>query len=144
MVSASTNASVVVVFYNAGPHGFVNTYLGGPLSVSLTGTFLNGTQYSLEVPATSAVVETSSDGIWLEFKDAGFSFAGSRLTESEVTSSYVVHIDSPEIGVTGTITLLSVGRLQRFPHIRLGSFSRLAAKKKTDYPSARTCSLPRR
>ncbi|KAK7742371.1 hypothetical protein SLS53_004516 [Cytospora paraplurivora] len=106
VVSASTNASVVVVFYNAGPDGFVNTYVDGPLSISLSGTFPNGTQYNLEVPATSAVVETSSDGISLDFKDSGFSFVGSKLTESEVT--YVLNIDSPEIGVTGIITLLSL------------------------------------
>ncbi|KUI56178.1 hypothetical protein VP1G_03512 [Cytospora mali] len=87
-VSASTNASVVVVFYNAGPDGFVNTYEGGPLSVSITGTFPNGTQYSLETPATGAVITTGSDGISLDFEGSGFGFVGSDLRGSEVAPAH--------------------------------------------------------
>ncbi|ROV86957.1 hypothetical protein VSDG_10116 [Cytospora chrysosperma] len=105
-VSASTNASVVVVFYNSGPEGFINTYLGGPLSVSLSGTFHNGSQYNLVVPATGAVIETGPDGIALEFENGGFSFVGSNLKSFEVT--YCMTIDSPDIGVQGTITWKSL------------------------------------
>ncbi|KUI73197.1 Hydroxyneurosporene dehydrogenase [Cytospora mali] len=105
-VSASTNASVVVVFYNSGPDGFINTYEGGPLSVSITGTFPNGTQYSLETPATGAVITTGSNGISLDFEGSGFGFVGSDIRGSEVT--YVMTIDSPDIGVQGTVTWTSV------------------------------------
>lgn len=105
-VSASTNASVVVTFFNSGPEGFINEYVGGPISVTLSGTFPNGSQYSIEVPAAGAVIKTGRDGIALEYKNTGFSFVGSNLKSSEVT--YCMTIDSPEIGVRGTITWTSL------------------------------------
>lgn len=58
------------------------------------------------VPATGAVIETGPDGIALEFENAGFSFVGSNLKSFEVT--YCMTIDSPDIGVQGTITWKSV------------------------------------
>ncbi|ROV95955.1 hypothetical protein VMCG_07980 [Cytospora schulzeri] len=105
-VSTSTNASVVVVFYNSGPDGFINTYEGGPLSVQIAGAFPNGTQYSLVVPATGAVIKTGPGGIILDFEDSGFSFVGSNVKNSEVT--YTITIDSPDIGLQGTITWTSL------------------------------------
>lgn len=75
--------------------------------MQVTGTFPNGTQYDIVVPATGgAVIETRPDGITLEIEDSGFSFVGSNLESSEVT--YVMNIDSPDIGIQGTITWTSV------------------------------------
>lgn len=124
-VSASTNASVAVIFYNGGPDGFRNIYDGGPLSVQVSATFSNGTQYGVVVPATGgAVVETGPDGIHLEFKDSGFSFVGSGLDSSEVT--YVMTIDSPDIGLQGTITWTSVSRVKDQLHPGPSLFSESA------------------
>lgn len=52
------------------------------------------------------MIETGPEGITLEFENTGFSFTGSKLKSSEVT--YVMTIDSPDIGVQGTITWTSV------------------------------------
>ncbi|KAF3763475.1 hypothetical protein M406DRAFT_263100 [Cryphonectria parasitica EP155] len=106
VVSAATNASTVVVIYNAGPDGFINTYYDGPLSASLTGTFANGTAYNLDLPATGGVIDYDQDGISLVWEGAGFSFVGSSLSESEAT--YVMTINSSDIGVQGTITWKSL------------------------------------
>lgn len=97
---------MVVVFYNSGPDGFINTYYGGPLSVSIAGTFPNGSQYSLVLPATGAVIRNEPYDMYLEFEESGFSFVGSNLSGPEVT--YVMTVDSPAIGVQGTITWTSV------------------------------------
>ncbi|KAJ9150279.1 Hydroxyneurosporene dehydrogenase [Pleurostoma richardsiae] len=105
-VSASTNASVTVVFYEAGPNGFINDYLGGPLSVSISGSFANGTLFSLSASATGgAIIHVDDDGIDAEWKGSGFSILGTGLTTSHAT--YVVTVDSPTIGVEGSFTLKS-------------------------------------
>lgn len=106
-VSASTNASVVVVFYNSGPNALTKPYLGGPLSVDIIGTFANGTVFDLKIPASSANVEYGPDqGVSLDLVGSGFSFTGSNLKGTSV--QYVVSIDSPSIGIKGTIRLDSV------------------------------------
>ncbi|CAN8098987.1 unnamed protein product [Discula destructiva] len=105
-VSASNNESVTVVFYNGGPYGFVNHYYGGPLSVSLTGTFANGTQFDFSVPARSAVIDHGPDqGISVDYVDSGFSFTGSNVKGRDV--GYVLRVDSPAMGVKGSIRLHS-------------------------------------
>lgn len=106
-MSASTNASLAVVFYNSGPDGFINNYLGGPLSVSIIGTFTNGTVFDLSVPASGAKIEYGPDeGISLDFVDSGFSFTGSNVKRQNV--EYSLHIDSPTIGLKGSIRYQSV------------------------------------
>lgn len=101
-VSESTNASLAVVFYNSGPDGFINDYLGGPLSVSIIGTFTNGTVFDLSAPASGAKVQYGFDeGIFLDYVDSGFSFTGSSVKRENV--EYVIHIDSPIIGLHGSI-----------------------------------------
>lgn len=98
---------MAVVFYNGGPDGFVNTYLGGPLSVSIIGTFANGTVFDLSAPASSAEIRYGHDeGISLDFVDTGFSFTGSNLKKENV--AYVVNIDSPASGLKGSIKYHSV------------------------------------
>lgn len=111
----------MVIIYNSGANGFINTYLDGPLSVSISGTFSNGTQYSQEVAATAGVVTTDSDGISLNYENSGFSFVGSNLQGSEVT--YVMSIDSPDIGIQGSITWTSVSLAKKSLFLALSLFS---------------------
>ena len=104
-VSASTNSSVVVVFYNAGPEGFLNGAHTGPFSVGVSGSFANGSIWALDIDSTGGVdITASSDGgisgQWFGSDNAGF--VGTGLT------NYVVTIDAPGIGVSGTISFTSV------------------------------------
>lgn len=110
VVSASTDASVTVVFYNGGPDGFINTYKGGPLSVQLSGTFANGTIFEIPaVPASSAIIDHGPhQNISVEYVDSGFSFAGTSVDEPAHRVEYIVTIDSPAIGVKGSIIMHSV------------------------------------
>lgn len=120
-VSASDNSSVVVVFYNGGPLGFINSivyYEDGPLSVSISGSFANGTAYSLPVSSTGgAVVDVEGGTITGNWTGSGFSFVGTR-EEGEEVMSYVISIDSPEIGVYGTITFESVSAGYPMKHVQ--------------------------
>lgn len=98
---------MAVVFYNSGPDGFINTFLGGPLSVSIIGTFANGTVFDLSAPASAAKIRYGPDeGISLEYVDSGFSFTGSNVKKENV--EYVIDIDSPAIGLKGSITYHAV------------------------------------
>lgn len=107
-VSASTDSSVTVVFYNGGPQGFINRYIGGgPFSVDITGRLANGTLFEFTVPSTGVVIDYGPDqGINFDMVDSGFSFTGSNVEDPNV--HYVVTIDSPSIGIKGTIELFSV------------------------------------
>lgn len=113
-MSASTNASLAVVFYNSGPDGFINNYLDGPLSVSIIGTFANGTVFDLSAPASGAQVQYGpNEGISLDFVDSGFSFKGSSVNRKNV--EYALNIDSPTIGLRGSIHFHSVSSQLRNP-----------------------------
>lgn len=95
--------------YNSGPDGFVNDYLGGPLAATLVGVYPNGTIYNIQVPATSASFsryDPDSFATSAVYEGSGFSFNGTRLGNGNVR--YVVNIDAPEIGASGTISLDSV------------------------------------
>lgn len=106
-MSRNSNESVVVVLYNSGPMGFFNTYHVGPLSASITGSFANGTLFSVTVEATGGAVITADDrGIAGEWLGTGFSFFGTSLERPR--PKYVVAIDAPEFGIFGKITLESV------------------------------------
>ncbi|KAI3390364.1 hypothetical protein diail_9946 [Diaporthe ilicicola] len=106
-VSSSSNASIVVVLYNNGPDGFLNTYFDGPFSLSITGAFPNGSLIDRQVPATGAVIKTDRSGISAEWKDAGVSFTGSNLARGGVT--YSLTVDSPDLlGVRGNMTWRSL------------------------------------
>ena len=108
VVSADAQQSVTVVFYNSGPHGFINSYENAPLSVSLTGLLPNGSAYSFTAPASGAVVSNEKGGIATSavFEDSGFSFNGTNSRHGDV--SYVIVIDNPSLGIQGTITLKSL------------------------------------
>ncbi|OIW29571.1 hypothetical protein CONLIGDRAFT_654116 [Coniochaeta ligniaria NRRL 30616] len=112
VVSADAKASATVVFYNSGPNGFINTFLGGPLSASLIGVLPNGTVYDISVPATSAIISRSDDSSATSavYTDSGFSFNGTSTSthHGKAAQRYVVTIDAPELGVTGTLTLDSL------------------------------------
>lgn len=107
-VSASTNQSICIVFYNSGADGFVNPWWAEALSVSVTGTFANGTLYNLVAGSGSGANITygEDDGVSVDYPGAGISFTGSSITADEVT--YTLTLDSEEIGVSGTISLTSV------------------------------------
>lgn len=114
VVSDSSNASVAVVFYNSGPDGFINTYLGGPLSVSIIGTFANGTVFDLSAPASAAEIRYGPDeGISLEYVNSGFSFTGSNVNQDNV--EYAINIDSPAIGLKGSIKYHAVSMIRTSP-----------------------------
>jgi hypothetical protein len=108
-VSADASISATVNFYDSGPNGFINPYLGGPLAATIVGVFPNGTVYNINVPATSATFSRDDHGSFATsavYENTGFSFNGTSLGDGRVR--YVVNIDAPEVGVTGTMTLESV------------------------------------
>lgn len=106
-MSRDTNESIVIVFYNSGGDGFVNPWWYEALSVSVTGTFANGTLYNLVAGSSGgADVVYSEAGISVNYTGAGISFTGTNITADEVT--YAVTLDSEEIGVSGTINFTSV------------------------------------
>lgn len=109
VVSSDASISTVVTFYNNGPDGFINDYLGGPLAATLVGAFPNGTLYEIQLPATKASFsrdDPDSFATSAVYEGTGFSFTGTSLGRDSV--GYIVNIDAPEIGVSGTITLDSV------------------------------------
>lgn len=109
MVSTtSQNESVDITFYNAGPIGFPAGYNDGPLSVSVSGSFANGSLFNFQVPATLGLVFVQSNklGVVGDWLGAGAGFTGSDLLRPNVV--YTVEIDSPELGVFGSIILNSV------------------------------------
>ncbi|KAK9234115.1 hypothetical protein V1525DRAFT_422544 [Lipomyces kononenkoae] len=110
VVSTDARASVTIVFYDSGPEGFINPYERGPLSVSITGLFPNGSAYDFSAPATSAVVSRHAGGSFATsgvYKDSGFEWKGTTSSDDgEVT--YVVSIDAPSIGVNGTVSFKSI------------------------------------
>jgi len=98
-----------VLFYNSGPNGFINQYTGGPFSVTIDGVFANGTSYGFIVPATGGMsLNNDEDGITGEWKGSGFNFTGTPL--SLETPQYTISIDSPDFGISGSITYTAVSR----------------------------------
>lgn len=68
------------------------------VSVSLSTHFPNGTAFNVEMSADSDVVITEDNGSSGNFLGTGFEWTG-----APDTSSYVVKIDSPTLGVNGNI-----------------------------------------
>lgn len=105
--SSSRNASIDIIFYNAGSEGFPGGYLDGPLSVGISGTFDNGTLFAYDLPVTDKVVIVEDQsGMRGDWGGTGARFAGSSLSRPHI--AYKVTVDSPDIGVFGKITLRSV------------------------------------
>lgn len=103
MVSASTNQSLTVVFYNTGPAGFITGYDKGPLTASISGTYANGTIFNLNASATGGATITFDDdaisGTWV---GAGVSFRGKDTTTDH--AEYTLTFNSSFIGVFGNAT----------------------------------------
>jgi len=74
-----------------------------PLLVSISATFPNGTLFESSSIASSAVVTTYDEGSSGEFVGTGANWTG-----SPDMSLYTITIDSPEIGISGKMTLKSV------------------------------------
>lgn len=105
--TSSVNESATVVFYEATVEGFPGSTPGAFLSVSVSGSFQNGSEYSIVLPVSansSAVIESELDigvsGVW---GDSGASFEGKGLL-----TEYTISIDSPSGGVNGSIVLHAV------------------------------------
>ncbi|KAL6689708.1 hypothetical protein J3F84DRAFT_353985 [Trichoderma pleuroticola] len=115
-VSATTNASVTVVFYNTGPNGFPSSYVGdGPFSVGISGSFANGSLFFLTAPVTGdVVIKIDERGTSGEWSGSGFAFYGTSLDGANPT--YVIKVDAPAIGCYGTVTL----RSRAPPHLPCG------------------------
>jgi hypothetical protein len=109
-VSSATNESVVVVFYESTTTGFIGGIDTSPISVSLTGTFANGTAFSIVIPAdltASAVITADANETSGNWESTGFMFEG---TTTSALTQYTVSIDNADYGVLGTVTLYSVSR----------------------------------
>ncbi|TLD08112.1 hypothetical protein PspLS_12127 [Pyricularia sp. CBS 133598] len=107
-VSPTTNESIVIVFYNAGPDA-IDVPRTAPLYVQITGVFANGTRYALQANATGgANFQNNEHGISSVWNGAGSSFAGTNLDADNV--EYTVTIDNSAIGLKGTLGLKAVSR----------------------------------
>ncbi|KAL7916776.1 hypothetical protein GGI35DRAFT_466301 [Trichoderma velutinum] len=115
-VSATTNESVTLIFYNTGPNGFPYGYVGdGPFSVGISGSFANGSLFAFTAPVTGdVIIKTDESGISGEWSGSGFAFYGTSLDGPSPT--YVLKIDAPAIGCYGTVTL----RSRAPPHLPCG------------------------
>jgi hypothetical protein len=107
-VSTVSNCSIVIVFYVATNAGFPFLLPGSAISANVFATFEDGTSVFLPVnnqPSNdgSAIIVTDGNG------SAGYwESIGAQWVGSPTMSNYVITIDSPTIGVKGTLTLSSV------------------------------------
>ena len=101
--SRNTSAAINIVFFNTGDFA-ANPH---PLTVQISGTFDNGTQFSGEALASEgAFITNDESGITGNWLGSGASFYGTNLEKPNV--EYVVKLNSPSIGVRGTFKLKSV------------------------------------
>lgn len=97
----------MLVFWDNGPEATRNPYLGGPFSVTINGTFANGTSFSLATAAPGgATVTNDENGIVAAWEGSGFSFTGTNLHKPN--AEYHAKIDNPELGIRGSIVLRAV------------------------------------
>lgn len=102
VVSASTNQTLNIVFFNSGefaqyPH---------PLAVQISGTFSNGSDFYRKAMADEGVLITNGpSGVRGEWHGVG-SFEGTPLDRPDV--KYTIRIGSPAMGVQGTVIFDSV------------------------------------
>ncbi|KAB8251375.1 hypothetical protein F9C07_2281331 [Aspergillus flavus] len=100
--SRNTSAAINIVFFNTGDFA-ANPH---PLTVQISGTFDNGTQFSGEALASEgAFITNDESGITGNWLGSGASFYGTNLEKPNV--EYVVKLNSPSIGVRGTFKLKS-------------------------------------
>lgn len=102
LVSNTSNAALNIVFYNAGDIG--NSQ---PLAVEVSGVFENGTRFLNQVlEPTGATIRNDNNGVEGHWKGLEAKFRGSNLEDEHVR--YDLSFDSPEIGITGHVTMNSV------------------------------------
>ncbi|KIM96949.1 hypothetical protein OIDMADRAFT_44425 [Oidiodendron maius Zn] len=100
VVSDNLESSIDVFFYTTPAVAGDGVHA---LSVSLSAHFANGTAFNVEALADGATVVTDGGGSSGHFDGTGF-----RWTSTPDMSLYLVEIDSPALGVNGTISLESV------------------------------------
>lgn len=107
-VSEDSLSSVVIVFYLSTDLGFPFLLPGSAISVDIFVSFDDGTYLffplnNLPLTAGEATVVTDGNGSSGVWESTGFQWTGlSNL------SQYVVTIDSPSLGISGSLTLNSV------------------------------------
>ena len=111
MVSATKDSYISVMLYDTGPDTFLNTFIDGPFTALINGSFANGTTFHALVPATGGISVSVSDvdGIQADWIGSGFSFTGSSL-KSKRAAEYKLKIDAPDYGVEGIVTFKAVSR----------------------------------
>ncbi|KAK5996759.1 hypothetical protein PT974_02100 [Cladobotryum mycophilum] len=114
--TSSANESVLFAFYLSTAEAFFGGIDNSPVSVVINGVFKNGTQYIHQVtPTGSSLAEVTTtpgkDGSSGNWQSTGFSWTG-----ASDLSKYVISVDSPSAGVSGTVTLESIAP----PHLPCG------------------------
>jgi hypothetical protein len=105
-VSTDGSQAFTVIFFTSSAIGFSFDFFSAvdPLNVWVFASFGDGSPASVfPVPAVSVTTTTNGDGASGDWHGSGISFKG----EPDL-SSYVVKLDNPVIGLTGTFTLKSV------------------------------------
>lgn len=107
-VAEDSSKAVVVVFYLSTTLGFPFVPPLSTLSVDIFASWEDGSlaflpQNSLPFEAGTATITTDGDGASGIWKGTGFEFQG-----TPDLSSYTVTVDSPALGVQGTLKLKSV------------------------------------
>ena len=113
-VSNDNLASVVIVFYLSTDLGFPFLLPGSAISVDIFVSFDDGTYLFLplnDLPSTAgeATIVTDGNGSSGVWDNTGF-----QWTSSSDMSQYVVTINSPWLGISGSLTLNSVRTFEFF------------------------------
>jgi hypothetical protein len=105
-ISAENNCSIVIVFYIATNMGFPFLLPGSALSIDFFATFENGTTIFFPInnqPSGETIVMTDGNG------SAGYwNSTGAQWVGSANMSNYVITINSPTLGIKGSLLLNSV------------------------------------
>lgn len=119
-VSEDSLSSVVIVFYLSTDLGFPFLLPGSAISVDIFVSFDDGTYLFFplnDLPftigeATVVTVGDGSSGVWAS--------TGFKWTGTSNMSQYVVTIDSPALGISGSLTLNSVRTFDFYSPIKDG------------------------
>ncbi|KAK2766570.1 hypothetical protein CKAH01_15448 [Colletotrichum kahawae] len=107
-VSTSSNESISIVFLMASSTAFPSSDTGGPMSIIVSGSFANGSAFSLTIPGSDgALIAESEDkdeinGAW---RGADAFFSGRGLNSN--ATSFKVILNSTAYGVYGSLSLRS-------------------------------------
>jgi hypothetical protein len=105
-VSDDGKEAVTIVFFASSALGFIDTTsLESILNVAITGTFANGTTTGNSALATSATVTSVGNG---NGASGNWTGSGCSFTGAADLSSYSITIDSPSVGISGTVDFVSV------------------------------------